>query len=103
MKVALFIDYGPNVLNSKLKKLMNKPLPQARVDVAVIHYIETEGFELCESAGRTVYKIDSTYIAIQDVDISRPWMIADYDGSEFIQYVDVELVDEQLNYCKLKG
>lgn len=38
---------------------------------------------------------------IEEVDITRPWTIKDYDGSEYIRYLDErELVNEKLNYYK---
>ncbi len=39
---------------------------------------------------------------IEDVDTTRPWHFSEYDGSEFIEYLDYEVVDKEFNYCKLK-
>lgn len=37
--------------------------------------------------------------SILNVDISRPWTIADYDGSEYIKYLDdYKLKDKEINY-----
>lgn len=39
--------------------------------------------------------------SIVDVDITRPWTIEEYDGAEYIQYLDEnKLVDKELNYYK---
>jgi hypothetical protein len=48
--------------------------------------------------------IDNGYIIIVAVDESRPWTIAEgTDGSgEYIQYLDYEVINEELNYCKLE-
>ena len=43
-----------------------------------------------------------TTLAIVDVDITRPWTIDVYDGSEYIKYLDYDVVDEDINYCKWK-
>ncbi len=39
---------------------------------------------------------------VEDVDTTRPWHFSEYDGSEFIEYLDYEVVDKEFNYCKLK-
>ena len=37
--------------------------------------------------------------SIVDVDTTRPWTIEEYDGAEYIKYLDErKLVDEELNY-----
>lgn len=44
---------------------------------------------------------DSDSFSIVDVDITRPWTIEDYDGSEGIKYLDEwTLVDKEMNYYK---
>lgn len=53
----------------------------------------SETRKLNEKYGSTVYIID--------VDTSRPWTIMEYDADEYIQYLDYEVVDENVNYCKL--
>ena len=46
----------------------------------------------------TYYPI--TTIQIADVDTTRPWCIDNYDGKEYIKYLDYDVVDEDINYCK---
>jgi hypothetical protein len=37
--------------------------------------------------------------SIVDVDTTRPWTIEEYDGAEYIQYLDEnKLIDKELNY-----
>ena len=37
--------------------------------------------------------------SITEVDTTRPWTIKEYDGSEYIEYLDeYEIEDEELNY-----
>lgn len=40
-----------------------------------------------------------TTFSIVDVDTTRPWTIEEYDGAEYIQYLDEnKLIDKELNY-----
>ena len=48
----------------------------------------------------SVNPISSMQIA--EVDITRPWTIEEYDGKEYIRYLDVDVIHENINYCKLK-
>ena len=41
-------------------------------------------------------------IQIADVDTTRPWCIDNYDGKEYIKYLDYNVVNEDINYCKWK-
>lgn len=67
-----------------------------------------------ESKNREFYKDDTRkYIYVREpaksttqlvaVDISRPWTIEEYDGAEYIEYLDYDVVDKDYNYCKKKG
>lgn len=99
MKVVLFIGYGQTKLNKKLKEEIDKhPFPQCRM--SIVDYIEKNGRFVDKH--RNVYELANSFYSIHDVDISRPWRIADYDGSEYVQYLDYNIVDKELNYCKLK-
>ncbi|MBO5712035.1 MAG: hypothetical protein J6R47_04280 [Acholeplasmatales bacterium] len=48
------------------------------------------------------FRVGDNVIMLVDVDTSRPWTILEYDGSEYIQYLDFNVVDAESNYCKLK-
>ena len=39
---------------------------------------------------------------VEDVDTTRPWHFGEYDGSEYVEYLDYEVVDKEFNYCELK-
>lgn len=39
---------------------------------------------------------------IAEVDTSRPWKIENYDGAEYIQYLDYEVKHKDINYCDYK-
>ena len=43
-----------------------------------------------------------TIFNIVDVDTTRPWRIRSYDGTEYIEYLDYEILDRDMNYCVLK-
>lgn len=99
MNVVLFIDYGPQKLDKKLKEEINKySFPQCRT--SIVDYIKKNGRFVDEY--RNVYELSNSFYSIEDVDISRPWRITDYDGSEYVQYLDYNIVDKELNYCELK-
>ena len=48
------------------------------------------------------FRVGNNIIVLEEVDISRPWTILDYDGAEYIQYLDYDIIDAESNYCKLK-
>ena len=41
-------------------------------------------------------------VIITEVDTSRPWTICEYDNSEYIQYLDYDIINQKANYCKFK-
>lgn len=99
MKVALFIDYGPNILTKELKEKLKKyEFPQCRINI--VDYIEEHGEFI--SKHDNIYKLSNSLYSIVDVDISRPWRITSYDGSEYVEYLDYNVVNKELNYCELK-
>ena len=99
MKVALFIDYGSNNLTKELKEELKKyEFPQCRVNI--VDYIEKHGKFIDKH--ENIYELSNSLYSIVDVDISRPWRITDYDGKEYIEYLDYNVVNKELNYCELK-
>lgn len=50
----------------------------------------------------TYYRLSNRLIKVYDIDISRPWIIANYDGSEYPQYIDYNVVNSNVNLCKFK-
>ena len=51
----------------------------------------------------SIYEYNKDFYYIVEVDTTRPWRITDYDGLEYVQYLDYIVIDEELNYCELKG
>ena len=52
-----------------------------------------------------IYNKNLKYISsleIVEVDISRPWTIEEYDGAEYIKYLDYEITNKELNYGRNK-
>lgn len=100
MKIALSIDYGDRFPEA-LSDINKEPYPKCRIDI--VNYIEEHGDLMCTFPSTAqVYKLDGCIFSIEDVDISRPWRITDYDGAEYIQYLDYVVVNKEINYCELK-
>lgn len=55
------------------------------------------------NTNESVYEYNKQFYYIFDVDTTRPWRITDYDGLEYVQYLDYIVIDEEFNYCELKG
>lgn len=43
---------------------------------------------------------DTNTFSVVDVDISIPWTIDEYDGAEGIQYLNLKIINKELNYCE---
>ena len=100
MKIALFIDYGPNNITKELMEEIRKhPFPRCRVNI--VSFIQKNGKLVDET--RNVYELGCSLYEVKDIDISRPWTIEEYDGSEYVQYMDYKIIDEKLNYGKFKS
>ena len=48
-----------------------------------------------------LFKEDQVTLSIIDVDTSRPWSIEKYDGAEYVQYLDYDIIDKKINFCEL--
>ena len=48
-----------------------------------------------------LFKEDNVILNIVDVDTSRPWCIEKYDGAEYVQYLDYDIIDKKINFCEL--
>lgn len=48
------------------------------------------------------YRLGNRLVKVYDIDISRPWIIAEYDGAEYPQYIDHKVVNSTVNLCKFK-
>lgn len=131
MKILLFTNYGGCYVTPKMKEIMKNYSIQARTG-EVIDYVEKSSILLQEnynykeiekelknnldliyvitpnarSKYYIFYSIDYNHtnsFSIVEVDTSRPWTIKDYDGSEYIEYLDkYELVNKELNYYEEK-
>lgn len=124
MKILIFNSYGNIGTTKDIRMLLSKyPFPKNRIG-EIVQYIENNATKISperitdflknnqDKIGKI--KEDNNYfvydselnclkrLSIVDIDISRPWDIAEYDGSEYIQYLDYEIIDSELNYGKQK-
>ena len=101
MKVLLFRNYGSHDFDKELKrKLAQSKFPKNRVG-KIIKYLEEPGEVLLRyDNGYWIKAYDEVYF-IAEVDTSRPWTILEYDGAEYIQYLDYDIIDKDMNYCTL--
>lgn len=120
MKVVLFQSYGINQGNTKIAEYLNsKPFPENRIG-DIVDFIESTSQELppdtfvneLSSLDKDeIFRLqDNIYLyfdsdsrvhglTIVDVDISKPWTIDDYDGSERIKYFEpIKLCNKEMNY-----
>ena len=129
MKVIILTDYGNNSLpkefkadyNNKLWR-MNKELidriesfnwikigyqEKDKIVVGQNYAIDYKGNINCSNVVEYIYATSGSSVpfisfCIEEVDISRPWCIEEYDGAEGIKYLDAyKCVDKELNYFEL--
>ncbi len=72
---------------------------EARTDHVLINYVEEQARN---NHGVLRGKEDYLHVLVVEVDTSVPWMISKYDGAESIRYLEYEVIDEYLNYVRLK-
>lgn len=104
IKVVLSKTYGPDDTGEDFADVISGiSFPKCRTG-KIVDYLKTHGeFQIRDTINDAdLYKYNHSLYAIQEVDTSRPWTIASYDGREYIQYLDYDVVDESMNYCELK-
>lgn len=128
MKILLFTSYDDGLGTPKMRKIMKKYGGiRGRVG-EIIEYVENHKVmfedslensmrmaqDMFENNKETIvtfsnhsrYYYNSGYgymnsFEIVEVDTIRPWTIKEYDGAEYIKYLDEQkLVDKELNYWK---
>jgi hypothetical protein len=131
INVLIFTGYGASCLNKKVRKLLideNLCFPYNRIisedklkqiqlsaqnvlddfskdDINKNQIIRL--IEHCDKLDREFYYYNTStnvieLISIVEVDTSRPWKIENYDGAEYIQYLDYEVKHKDINYCDYK-
>lgn len=99
MKVLLCRNYGSHHFDNELKrKLSQSRFPKNRIG-DVVSYIDTTGEYLHKESNGYWVRVGNEMYFIAEVDTSRPWTILEYDGSEYIQYLDYKVINEDMNYC----
>lgn len=130
MKVLLFSGHEAEYPTEEMKKIMDKSeFPYNRIG-EIVDYIEENSEEIVDYSAYSLLNTKKnigkirlssniyacctkkkeselfgsnypiTTLAIVDVDITRPWTIDSYDGKEYIKYLDYDVVNEDINYCK---
>ena len=101
IKVVL-IGYG-GITSEENKKLFKdifsrKDELDARITIA--SYIEENGKLV--SKNPLIYELVNNFFNIAEIDTNRPWTICEYDGCEYIQYLDYDVINPEHNFCKFK-
>ena len=118
MKVLLLSSYGgrvPRLIKSFYKRndvswrvgdvvsfvevnaINNMGMNPKNIRTKVVAYDDPDGSK------SYLFNDDNIVCKIVDVDTSRPWTIETYDGAEYIQYLDYNVVNKELNYCTYKN
>lgn len=127
MKVLLFSAFGKSLVTKEISDILGKSeFPKNRCG-EIISYIENHSVDMIGKSEKELFKyLKSNYnniakvhssvqgsifciynyefenisnFSILEVDTSRPWTISNYDGSEYIKYLDdYKLKDKELNY-----
>ena len=127
MKILLFTGYGDSSGTPKMREIMKKYIGIRCRTGEIIEYIENNRILFVDLSEFTMniaknkmdndneiivefegfdnkyhYKSNAGYMSsfsIVDVDTTRPWTIKEYDGAEYIEYLDEnKLIDKELNY-----
>lgn len=104
MIVALKNDFQGTIyepLRSIIKDYNDLKWRTKRVPEYLFAHTEFECTQDYHAPNR-MFKVDKHIIMLVEVDTSRPWTILDYDGSEYIQYLDYNIIDKEANYCELR-
>nr|WP_312985418.1 hypothetical protein [Clostridioides sp.] len=107
-EIILQLGHSVFVPDDKLNKFVNKCgyngifEINARMDQRIINFLKNNSSE-CED-NRYIYEGlkeygCSGYVYIEEVDTSRYWILNEYDGAEYVAYIDI--IDSNLNLCKL--
>ena len=101
MKIGLyrnFVGTLPEDIRAELKGL---DMLTHRIKLG--EFILERGRLISETnTNESIYEYNKGFYYIVEVDTTRPWRITDYDGLEYVQYLDYIVIDEELNYCELK-
>ena len=123
LKVIILSAYGCNLLPKEFNVDYSNPL--WRLDVSLISQIENKNWKLLDNntelkkgcyycraereGVKYLYPLNDkmnnySSFDIVEVDISRPWCIEEYDGAEYVHYLDnYDCISEDFNFYKLKG
>lgn len=106
---TLSFPYNRLINEKKLKEIRKKAdvLLDYSCDISLYEQCKNSKYGLIKLAENTFYFNDFNTqrlcpFMIKEVDTSRPWKIEEYDGAEYIQYLDYEVKYKDINYCDYK-
>lgn len=106
-RFGLLIDIFDDLPNNNMEYVARalEFLKEDTEDEAMIRADKTVVYKIKESKrDKTIQLSNASSYTVAEVDISRPWTIAVYDGSEIIHYLDTnKLIDERFNYYEIQG
>lgn len=104
LKVIIITCYVE--LDEELSNIFkNERIPDGRLSSRAIKYIRDNYSRIyVGEADREVYEDVKTGSIFEIVTLQKDkyWMIDEYDGSEFIRYLDID-IDSATKYCKIKN
>lgn len=120
-QVVLFDGYGSQILPEGIReKVEGQSFLKVRTEILVDFIKKEKQHEINEETKNKVeqlktgeymkvedrlYFMGSIYLShftMHDVDTAKRWCIEEYDGAEYIEYLEYELIDEDLNYYRKK-
>lgn len=127
IKVLLFSGYGVDSVTNEMKTIMDKyDFPRNRIG-EICNYVESKAkymdytklsfneiSKFLEKNKEEIVLFDDSYyiyepilrmpckLSIKEVYINRPWTIMNYDGAEYIKYLDYNIIDKEIYYCSYK-
>lgn len=120
-QVVLFDGYGSQMLPTIIReRVEGQPFLKVRSEI-LVDFIKREKKHILNAITRDkveqlktgeymrvedrLYFMGSIYLShftMYDVDTSKRWCIEEYDGAEYVEYLDYELVDKELNCYRKK-
>lgn len=104
LKVLLFANYGLQTITDKtVKGMLTKNCKPKNRTGKIVELLEKQGEIISHQNGGYWIKTYDEFYFIAEVDTSRPWTILEYDGAEYVQYLDYSIIDKNLNYCEFSN
>lgn len=129
VEVVIFGSFGIVDMTEDIKKILDKRKFPLNRTGEIVEYIRNNAVTLdakeivagtnsfwdwAKTVPSRIIKIQNEYFLVSDkvpyahrmdikkVDTSKSWRIVDYDGAEYIQYLELKCINEELNYYEIK-